>query len=359
MLRPRDRDVTNVRTKPVDSHTLNTLLNALRTFATIDAYSAAPASDLDRFHEAENDLVRRALDDDLAEGDAIVDALIAGLKSDNWGLRAGAIYCLGEIRAVRAVQPLIETFNNDISHNAEVADALVSIGTIAVRPLIYALANHIDPAIRRGAALTLARFRDPLAVTALLSRVESDLDTDVRAFSAHALAPMRDARAVLPLIAVLLNDPAPEVREAAARTLGEIGTALRDPAITVALRHALTDPDWGTRQSAAEMLIALEEDFDGAARTSLVADLTNPDAEIRLGAAWSLLPAHDPRIVDPLVRLLYHTDPRVITSAANALGECGDRRAFPALEALRDHEDALVRHAAQAALDRLLGGEST
>lgn len=338
----------------MNAHTVNELLDTLRIFPTIDAYSAAPDTERERFHRAEDELVRRALDDTVSEATTIIDTLIDGLRSDHWGLRAGAIYCLGEIRSARAVQPLIEAFRDDISSMAEIASALVSIGTVAVRPLIHALANQPDSAVRRGAALTLARFRDPLAVPALIARLADDPDSEVRTFAAHALAPMRDARAVQPLIAALGDDPDPQVREAAARSLGEIGAALRDPALTAALRRALADPDWGTRQSAAEMLIALNEDVDERARALLLTDLTHPDAAVRLGAAWSLLPVRDPRIVDPLVRLLYSPEAAIASSAARALGQTGDRRAVPALEALRAHSDPAVRHAAQDALNRLL-----
>jgi HEAT repeat protein len=336
-----------------DSFSLNDLLDALRIFPTLDAYEAAPDAERDRFHRAEDELVRRALDDALHQSGAIIDALIAGLHTDHWGLRAGAIYALGEIRAVRAVQPLIEAFRDDVSSMAEIVSALVNIGTIAVRPLIHALTDQPDPAIRRGAALTLARFRDPLAVPALIARLADDPDAGVRTFAAHALAPLCDARAVQPLIEALDADADPQVREAAARSLGEIGALLRNPGLIAALRRALADPDWGVRQSAAEMLIHLNEDSGGGARALLIADLTHPDAAIRLGAAWSLLPTRDPRIVDPLVRLLYHPEGPIAASAARALGEAGDRRAIPGLEALRAHSDPAVRHAAQEALDRL------
>lgn len=341
---------------------LTELLNRFDAFPTYDAYAAADPVQRDALSAAEDALIRAALDDADPAGDAIVPHLIGWLRDPAWGRRQAAIYCLGEIRDPRAVQPLIEAFGPAAADNpiavVDLAAALHSIGAISVRPLIYALTHQPDPAVRRGAVFALEAFRDPLAADALIAALTGDEDATVRTAAASALGAARDARAVQPLIDVLTGsarDPDPAVREAAARALGTIGAVLSTPALLAALTTALTDPDWGTAQSAAEMRLTLAADADGAALTLLTRDLTHADAERRLGAAASLLPVKPPAAVDALVRLLYHADAAIVGWAARLLGEYRDRRAIPALENLLTHADSAVRHAAAAAKDQIMG----
>lgn len=337
---------------------LTDLLATLASFPTAAAYLAAPDRVREAFHAAEDALIRLAAADD-ATASSIVPALIAGLRHLAWGMRAGAVFCLAEIRDPRAVQPLIEAFafndpDDPVAWQAELARALHSIGTISVRPAIYALTHQPDPAARRGAACTLGLFRDPLAVPALVTALD-DEDALVRAAAAATLGVCRDARAVQPLIDALTGDADPAVREAAAQSLTETGTALPTPTIAEALRAALDDADWGTRQSAAGGLLTLNADADGRAAGLLSADLLGAEAEVRLGAAASLLPFRPAAVVDPLARLLHHENAVLAAHAARLLGQAGDQRVIPLLDALRTHPDDAVRHAIDAALKRLHG----
>ncbi|MDX2163325.1 MAG: HEAT repeat domain-containing protein [bacterium] len=169
------------------------------------------------------------------------------------------------------------------------------------------------------------------------------------------------------LLTAMTSDD-PQMRETAVRALGTYLGASRyteamadeldahNPRLTVAyqmMAAALDDPDWGVRQSAAEMAIRLNTTRAAAGLDRLLHDLTNDDPEIRLGAAWSLALLKDPRAVDALVRLLYQNDPILVASAADALGETGDQRAIPALVNLIDHPDEDVREAARDAIERL------
>jgi FOG: HEAT repeat len=323
---------------------IDPLIALLAGYESWEAYAAAPQP----FNAAEAALI--------AIGTPAVLPLIAALHSQRWGEEMGAIYCLGELRDPRAIQPLIERLDADRDRLSAIGHALAGFGAQALRPLIDALAHGANSA-RRGAAHLLGQYRDPLAASALIAAL-ADPDAGVRAAAAGALAAHADARAVEPLIAVLADED-PAVRENAVRALGETALRLGGRRSLEALRGALTDTDWGTRQSAAEMLARLGADADGQARALLQADLRSTEAELRLGAAWSLLPLIEQmpdartQVAEALAPLLYHADPRISASAALALGELGDRRAVPALRAARRAGDSQLRHAAQHALDKL------
>ncbi|MFQ3566789.1 MAG: HEAT repeat domain-containing protein [Aggregatilineales bacterium] len=320
------------------------LIALLASYESWEAYAAAP----EPFNAAEAALI--------AIGTPAVLPLIAALRSERWGEEMGAISCLGELGDPRAIQPLIERLDDDRDRLRAIGSALAAFGAQALRPLIYALAHGTDSA-RRGAAHLLGQYRDPLAASALIAAL-GDLNASVRAAAAGALAAHVDARAVEPLIDAL-SDEDPAVRENAVRALGETALQLGGQRPLEALRGALTDLDWGTRQSAAEMLARLGVDADGQARALLEADLRSMDAELRLGAAWSLLPLVEqmpelrPQVAEALAVLLYHVDARISASAALALGELGDRRAVWALRAAQRASDSQLRHAAQHALDKL------
>lgn len=318
-------------------------IDVLRRYKTWEDYTA----DSEPVHEAEAALV--------GFGEAAVPALIGLLKEDAWGAATGAVYCLGEIGDVRAVQPLIEALRaEEVSLRADITEALLKLGDITVRPLIYAL-NHADAQVRRGGAQALGLLRDPLAVVPLNGALNMDESPLVRAAAADAVASFLDERSIEPLISAAADDD-PAVREAAIRALGIVAGWIEAERAIPTLFAALKDADWGTRQSASEMLIKLDEPGSmraEAARLLLAADLLSDDPEIRLGAAYSLKEVGDPRAADALTRLLYHWHASVSAAAAVALGELGDQRAIPALQNALKHDDPQVRHAAHLALRRM------
>lgn len=247
----------------------------------------------------------------------------------------------------------------DYAAQRQAVQALAQAGAEVVEPLLAAFEQRDDPVVRRSAALASIYLRDPRLVPALIAAFEDQSDAELRLYAAQALATQQDARAVEPLIASL-NPPENSVsmngdaaiHEEVVRALGEIGDVVDSPRIVEALAQALTHADWGTRQSAAEMLIALKRD-DDSARTLLIGDLEADDPEVRLGAAWSLLEVGDERAVDALARLLYHPNPEIALRAAVGLGESGDQRAVGGLVAILSHSDQRVRHAAAQSLRKL------
>lgn len=250
--------------------------------------------------------------------------------------------------------------DGDVAAQRRALQTLAHAGAEIVEPVIAALEQQDDPLVRRSAALASAHQRDPRLVPLLIAALDETSDTELRVYALQALAMQRDARAIEPLIAQLrppdsgeMSDDHAAVCEEAVRALGEIGESVDSPRIIEALADALNHPDWGTRQSAAEMLIRLEWSDWEQAETSLLADLTHDDVEQRLGAAASLVELADGRALEPLVELLNHPDRRVASNAALILGKLGDQRAVVPLSAALSHASESVREAARKALRQL------
>jgi HEAT repeat protein len=330
---------------------------AAHQLAQIGVNAIDPLIDLLREYQTFEDYEAEANPHSLAEealieiGDPAVEPLIAALKDETWGVREGAVYVLGKSGDVRAIQPLIEALAWS-NPGSEIYNALLGFGEISLRPLLYALKNHENAAVRSGAAYLVSQFSEPLVVPALLEAVEGDADESVCVEAVSSLGKLRDARTIEPLIAVL-EDGTPVVREAAVRTLGEIGAAVGGTRIGAALGKALHDSDWGTRQSAAEMLIRLHSEHQPEAEALLLNDLQNEYVEIQLGAAWSMVELDDLRAFDPLVRLLKSDDAQIARMAALGLGTLKDARAVVPLNAALNHTEKDVQEAARDALRRL------
>lgn len=250
--------------------------------------------------------------------------------------------------------------DGDFAAQHRAMQTLAHAGSEVVEPVLAALEQSDDLLVRRSAALASTHLRDPRLVLLLVAVLEDTSDTELRVYAAQALAMQHDARAVEPLIAVLKpseNDALPDdqaaVCEEAVRALGEIGDVVDSPRIIEALAEALNHTDWGTRQSAAEMLIRLEWSDWERAEKALLADLAHDDVELRLGAAASLVELADGRALEPLVELLNHSDRRVASNAALILGKLGDQRAVVPLNAALNNASESVREAARKALRQL------
>jgi HEAT repeat protein len=339
-LRGDDAQAAMTELAQMGTEAVEPLIAVLSEYETYDDYSA----DSQRHHWAEEALV--------LIGSPAVAPLLRALQDEAWGAHAGGAYILGKIGDQRAVQPLIDAMRFEEMHGGETREALLGFGEIALRPLLHALKHHENAVVRRGAASTLGDFPDPLVIPALVEALEADEDDDVRQIAAYILGKRGDARAVEPLIA-RLEDDTPSVREAAARALGALGEMIRSPRITEALGNALHDADWGTRQSAAEMLIRLQSEQQKEAEALLLDDLQSDDVEVRLGAAWSLLELGDERALAPLLELLKHSETRVAEMAAVGLGMFGSQQAVLPLTAALNRGDEAVQKAARDALRRL------
>jgi HEAT repeat protein len=235
---------------------------------------------------------------------------------------------------------------------SEAADQLLAFGSAAVPPLIAALKSE-NATLRFHAADVLGDFDDPVVVPALM-RLLDDEEADIRRLVADLLGQRVDARAVVPLLNAA-KDEDPAVREAAVRALGTMGQSLKAVGIEQTLTESMGDSDWGTRQSAAEMLIYLNAEATDAAWSLLLEDLQNDDVEVRLGTAWALaqMPTKAPQVFEVLAQLLSESNAAIRFQAITALGELGDQRAIPLLVKLLNDPDETTRQSVQAALRKL------
>lgn len=215
-----------------------------------------------------------------------LEVYIGWLKDADPDVRRNAAWTLGRQRDPRLVEPLINALHDDV------ADVRVRV------------------------VESLGNFKDERVVTALLDTLQSDADAEVRAYAAQSLARLPDAQAVEPLIAALDDDES-LVRAAVAGALG----AIHDPRAVGPLVSLLSgDADHDVRYYAAKSLSAI-----GGAVT-----------------------------VDALLAALKTaTDTDVILRIVELLGQLVDSRAIEPLKALRDHHDEDIRETAQWALKQL------
>ncbi len=330
------------------------LIDIMRMYSSREAYEREVMEDA-------NPAQHYAVECLIEIGEPAVDPLIDALRDTTWGARMGAIYCLGAIGEPRAVQPLIELLGEDWGKQDapiyDIGESLKRIGEIAMRPLIFALRQHQNARVRYGAATIMESYSDPLVVKALSDTAREDESSDVRGAAILSLRMIGDESAITVMIDALA-DSAAENRELAAVGLGNLleratDEQARGTGIAALVRVMREDDDWGARQTAAEKLATLQTLHAEEAVDRLVLDLSDPDPEIRLGAGWSLLPLNDTRAVDPLTRLLTHSDARIVRMAAAALGRFGDPRPIPILNALLSSPNEDIRHAANDALQAL------
>jgi HEAT repeat protein len=174
-----------------------------------------------------------------------VAALIVQLKEPSFG-SWGAARILGNSRALRAVQPLIEALRRDDHTGIEAATALVKIGEPSIEGLIQLLQedNGQSSVAQAAAAQALGRIGQPRAVPALIVALRN-VSSSVRRNAAEALGRIGDMNALDERSA--LRDTGECVRSAAA-------TALDCVDASNALIATLTDDSENVRTAAVNAL---------------------------------------------------------------------------------------------------------
>ncbi len=238
-----------------------------------------------------------------------VPGLIRLLRADLW-LQFAAVAALGEIADARAVQPLIESIQNEMLAEPAV-EALGKIGSAEALPCLLSLLAGQDrlplrdQVLRASAAILEARGAPPSVFTRFRRKLdEEQLEAGVCEY----------LRALLE----------PEVQELARAAATLVLSAQLDRLYPEVARRALSADAEEARWTAA-----LCRKHERALRGALPALLENRDPRVR-GGALLCAPAV-PEAVPLVVSRLGDPDPEVRAAACQALGRCRDVSAIPAL----------------------------
>lgn len=260
--------------------------------------------------------------------------LIAAIKdpTEEQEVKNVAIRALGQIKDVRAINPLIEALDaDDPSIGQHVAEVLIQFGQNAAAPMIAVLERASGPGQRTWAARILGRLQAQEAALALIAALE-DHNEKVRQAAALALAAIKDKRAIGPLTTMLLNDPVALVREKAAQALGEMA----DESVIESLKAGLADLNYETRLAAMK---ALEGMKDKAAAIFFEV-LDQPGKE---GAAAAAAALERMGFVHQLIEELGQTEISEDDKAFNLLLKIAKTGVVETLAHNLRHQNALVR----------------
>ena len=239
---------------------INPLINALEDdagFAHLDSAKAIGKIDLELLKSIQSDkknkvVVRQVATTALSEsgGEENEDVFIRMLlEEEKKGLRSTAAEALGEMCSERAVEPLIEALEDDIS---EAADALGKISDArGVEPLIRALESRKGP-VRKAAILALGKIGDARAIPPLVQVSKFDEVVSARKEAVRALGDFDDESVIEPLMEALSENSSTirKVAESALRAIGESQVPKRNKVLIKALKS----DNFITREIAAKLL---------------------------------------------------------------------------------------------------------
>ncbi|MFZ1898367.1 HEAT repeat domain-containing protein [Methanoregula sp.] len=317
------------------------------------------------------------------------ESLIKDLQNtSNFDARWNAVQELGKTGDKNAVTPLIETLNNDPDARFRMM-AAESLGEIknesAVEPLIEVLKNDTEAIdVRSAAATALGRMGDTRAIAPLIETLASP--SSVFPGTAENALAMIGKPAVDPLIEAL-NGPS---EGGAINTLGMIGdTRATEPLIAIMMKEQWIDipkalgkiKDKRAVQPLVEQ-IPLLKTLNGVSLVELTyrKEVVNalgsigPDAKDAVPALLDLVqnpveggiavsgsvPAGEIQSnPDSITVQMYEGNMHVhlgsVIEAIDALGDIGDNRAVPVLNALANSSDEDIQYHAKEALKKING----
>ena len=239
----------------------------------------------------------------------VFEPLVAALRSRDWIVRMHAAKALGRIRDPEAVPVLMPLLQDKVKAvREEVSGALAAIGGVAVLALIQAL-QHDEWLVRLHAVEALGKLKSSDAVEPLLQALFNDRDSAIREDVVRALGAIGDSRAVDYLVLVMKE---PTLRLIAVEALGHIGDRRAVPL----LRKVVEGASLGqSSQSAAACADGWTDEMatmgmaaralgmigDGVAIPSLIVALRNTVTRSEASAA---LAKFGPAIIPSLLPML-------------------------------------------------------
>lgn len=258
----------------------------------------------------------------------VLTPLITALGNQDWIVRMHAAKALGRIKDARAIEPLIPLLQDKVKAvREEVSIALAAIGDAALPSLLEAL-KHPEWLVRLHAVEALAKSRSADAVEPLLWALFNDHDQAVREDVVRALGDLGDARATEFLVTAMKE---PGLRPLAVDALGKIGD-----------RRALP------------VLIAVLDGSDRPVLSRAVAgcgDSWDDEMETKGAAVRALGSLGDEAAIPTLLKALDQTATRA--DAAAALVTFGSKVIAPLLTIMTQTSDDNVRFHVKDALTKV------
>lgn len=248
----------------------------------------------------------------------VLAPLIAALGNQDWIVRMHATKALGRIKNPSAIEPLIPLLQDKVKAVREEATvALAAIGNAALPSLLEAL-KHPEWLVRLHAVEALGKMRSPAAVEPLLSALFNDHDQAIREDVVRALGQVGDGRAVEFLVTVMKE---PGLRPLAVEALGHIGD-----------------------RRAVPVLINVLDNVDRPGNSRVVAgcgDTWDEEMVTKGAAVRALGHIGDDAAIPSLLKALDHTVTRA--DAAVALVRFGSKVIAPLLAIMTQSSDENVR----------------
>ncbi|HCU25176.1 MAG TPA: hypothetical protein DF383_09165, partial [Deltaproteobacteria bacterium] len=248
-------------------------------------------------------------------GSHAVEGLIEAL-SRTIGIQKAAAKALGDIKDLRAIEPLIQVLENGHWENRPTVErALVNIGEPVVQPLIEKLLNEWEKWRSEGPDPNHQR-------DFFLGQI------------ADVLAKTGDVRAVEPILQTCA-DAGKGGKNRAYWTLKKMGQPAIDP-----LFRALEHENPSIRDLARDVLAKLDPSF---LEGRLIKTLKEGGSSTQAKAAAELEKIGDPGAIGLLIEKLKGGDPSVREAAVDALIEIADASAIDLLDETLEHDDSAVR----------------
>ena len=304
----------------------------------------------------------------------LAEQLLGLVGHSNPNVRAGAAIALGRLRAVDAVEPLVEMLEDPVYRvHRNAARGIGLIGARAVGAVLATLQESPGSTLRQRLADSLGFIRDPEAVEILAAAVNY-LDPPVRYGAMDALAEIGDARAAPALLQAARSEDAmsrlkaaqalqkidaPEAMHAYAGLLDQADSRLRVPAIqglgeiggeqaVLSLLSFLDDEDLAVAEAAAA---ALREIRAPEALDIFLTTINSPSTWVQKTIADVLGNYPESRVVDRLMGLLSEQgDLETRLTAAKSLALIGDTRGTAMILRTLNAPNVEIRQAASIAL---------
>lgn len=347
------------------SETLNSqlLFRATSEFEFCEVWRFWAALDKDKLVEKLIQILQKNISDQVQQGAAkalgyiadkrAVEPLTKILKSEAINLRFTGAYALGRIGDRRAVEPMLQLLDDPIREVR--LSAIIGLGLIYDGRVFEPLLKVVRGVFQRQEPTRIeiklvgeAFVRlENLVIIPLIARLKQE-DSGLRPWIFEVLGQMGEP--AVDYLIKLLDEKDPQLRAKAADVLGLIG----DERAFQPLTHLLNDPDNTVRLNVIRAL----GEFGSKALPLLIQVLQLETGPLRASAAEALGQSGDKQAIAPLIQAIGNGDAQLRWSAVKALYALGDEQALPILRWLQEYDTNQVFDNGEFRKVRNLAGET-